>query len=160
MCLRPAPKRGMRPPLYFASVVRRVHARAKGGIDPGLNLPNCVLKSRDAERKDARSGSGDVGSRGTDAGATLVCCPHPSYNPGGGWECTLECTFPLGQFLNTGHASRAVYQVGRQVTETRRDRTPAVERHRTSPSPAKAHALPGNEGKSIAPCRERENSLW
>ena len=60
----------------------------------------------------------------------------------------------LTQFLNTQHASGAVYQVGDQFTKTRYDRDTAIGRERPIRSPATEHALPGTEGKSPAPCRQ------
>ena len=61
------------------------------------------------------------------------------------------------QFLNAQHASGAVYQVGDQFTKTRYDRKTTTGRERPTHSPAKENELPGNEGKSPAPRRQKNN---
>ena len=60
-------------------------------------------------------------------------------------------TYPvikLTQFLNTKHASGAVYQVGDQFTETRYDRKTATGRERPIHSPAEEHDCQEMKGKA------------
>ena len=63
--------------------------------------------------------------------------------------------FSLSQFLTLQHAVGAVHRVRDQFTETGCERKTTLARERPRHSPVESHEVPGDEGKSPAPRRQK-----